>query len=396
MVRGSGCHVVDADGNSYIDYVCSYGPLILGHSHPGVVRAIQEQASRGTSFGAPTRGEVELAEVICRCLPSVEMVRLVNSGTEALMSAVRLARAATGRRLLIKFAGGYHGHYDPLLTKAGSGYQTLGIVGTPGVSAEVASEVMVLPYNDVDGCRRAVGELGPELAAVVVEPVAANMGVVGPSPHFLPELRAMCTKSGALLIFDEVITGFRVALGGAQELFGVNPDITCLGKIIGGGLPVGAYGASRRLMDLVSPNGPVYQAGTLSGSPLAVAAGLATLHTLRSEPPYAELESKARFLETALSQRARDLGLPVTVNRVASLLSVFLCSGPVVNLEDVLRSDQARFASYFHRALSAGVYLAPSQAEAMFVSTAHSDDDLERSAEVLCEAMEFAFASKPS
>ncbi len=377
IARGKGAWVYDVDGHRYLDYVASWGPLILGHAHPGVVAAVREAAGRGTSFGAPTPGEVELAELLCHAVPSLEMVRLVNSGTEACMSALRLARGITGRHRVIKFDGCYHGHADSFLVTAGSGVLTQGIPGSPGVPAEIAGLTLSLPYNDLEAVRRAFARYPGEIAAVIVEPVAGNMGVVPPEPAFLPGLRELTQKEERLLIFDEVITGFRVAWGGAQSLYGVRPDLTCLGKIIGGGLPVGAYGGRRELMEQLAPVGPVYQAGTLSGNPVAVAAGLATLKALRSPEVYAALEEKAAWLAAALLQVAREKGLPVCLNRVGSMLTLFFTPGPVRHLEEAKQADLTEFKRFFQGMLAAGVYLPPSQFEAWFVSAAHSQTDLE-------------------
>lgn len=385
--RAQGAHIWDADGNDYIDYVCSWGPMILGHRHPEVVEAICEALGRGTSFGAPTELEVELAELIVERIPSVEMVRMVNSGTEATMSAIRLARGVTGRDKIVKFEGCYHGHADGLLVKAGSGALTFGVPDSGGVPASYAELSLTLPYNDVDRFKGVMDRWGEEVACVIVEPVAGNVGVIPPRPGFLETLREETTKHGALLIFDEVITGFRVARGGAQELYGVMPDLTCLGKIVGGGLPVGAYGGPRGIMEQVSPLGPVYQAGTLSGNPLAMAAGIATLKVLGGAGVYEELEEKARRLEEAFRQAAVAAGVPLRQNRVGSMLSAFFTESEVVDYSSAKSSDTARYARFFREMLSRGVYLAPSQFEAAFVSLAHSDTDLDRTQEALVEAM---------
>jgi glutamate-1-semialdehyde 2,1-aminomutase len=365
------------DGNSFLDYVASWGPLILGHAHPRVVAAIQEAAALGTSFGAPTPGEVELAGLLCRAVPSLEMVRLVSSGTEAAMSALRLARAATERPLVMKFDGCYHGHADSFLVAAGSGVLTQAIPGSPGVPPEIAGLTLSLPYNDLDPVTRAFETRGPEIAGVIVEPAAGNLGVVGPRTGFLQGLRRLCDEHGSLLIFDEVITGFRVAWGGAQERYGVLPDLTCLGKIVGGGLPVGAYGGRRDLMSRMAPLGPVYQAGTLSGNPVAVAAGRATLSVLEASLPYDDLEAKGAWLAGELKQAADRRKIPLTVNRVGSLLTVFFTPGPVTNLAEAKKSDTQVFARFFQGMLREGVYLPPSQFEAWFISTAHTEADLE-------------------
>ncbi|MGI8785092.1 MAG: glutamate-1-semialdehyde 2,1-aminomutase [Acidobacteriota bacterium] len=375
---GSGSHLFDVDGREYVDLVGSWGPLLFGHAHPQIVEAVRHAAGSGTSFGAPTEGEVELAERIKAFFPSIEKVRLVNSGTEATMSAIRLARAATGRRIVVKFDGGYHGHADSLLVEAGSGVATLSIAGSPGIPEEIAALTLSLPYNDTGSVEDLFAHRGAEIAAVIVEPVAGNMGVVGPQPGFLQSLRRVTGASGALLVFDEVITGFRVASGGAQELFGVAADLTCLGKIIGGGLPVGAYGGRAALMDQVAPAGPVYQAGTLSGNPLATAAGCAMLELIETENPYAALEKKGQQLEQALRHASRQSGVPIEVNRVGSMLTAFFRAGSVGNYAEARQSDTARFSRFFHSLLQQGVYTAPSQFEALFLSTAHTDADLDK------------------
>jgi glutamate-1-semialdehyde 2,1-aminomutase len=377
IARGEGARVFDVDGNSYLDYVASWGPLILGHAAAPVVAAVAEAASRGTSFGAPTPGELDLARVLVGAVPTLEMVRLVNSGTEACMSALRLARGATGRPRVIKFDGCYHGHADSFLVAAGSGVLTQAIPGSPGVPEEIAGLTISLPYNDLDAVHRAVKQYPGEIAAIFVEPVAGNMGVVPPQPGFLEGLRHICDKDGMLLVFDEVITGFRVAPGGAQELYGIRPDLTCLGKIIGGGLPVGAYGGRRDLMTQMAPNGPVYQAGTLSGNPVAVAAGLATLAALNEPGVYADLESKGAWLARELSQAAARRGVPVTLNRVGSMLTLFFTAGPVTDLESAKKADLNRFRTFFQGMLAAGISLPPSQFEALFISRAHTPKDLE-------------------
>ncbi len=377
MVRGAGARIFDVDGNSYLDYVGSWGPLILGHAAPPVVAAVQAAAAQGTSFGAPTPGELELARVLCAAVPGVEMVRLVNSGTEATMSALRLARGATGGHRVIKFDGCYHGHADSFLVAAGSGVLTHAIPGSPGVPPEIAGLTISLPYNDLEGVRQAAGRYPGEIAAIIVEPVAGNMGVVPPRPGFLEGLRQICDAAGILLIFDEVITGFRVAWGGAQELYNVRPDLTCLGKIIGGGLPVGAYGGRRDLMSQMAPTGPIYQAGTLSGNPVAVAAGRATLEALSEPGVYAELEEKGAWLARELAQAASRRGVPLTINRVGSMLTVFFTPGPVTNLEEAQQADLGRFRQFFQGMLEAGISLPPSQFEAWFISRAHTRQDLQ-------------------
>jgi glutamate-1-semialdehyde 2,1-aminomutase len=378
LVRGEGPRVWDADGHSYLDLVGSWGPLILGHAEPTVVAAVAEAAARGTSFGAPTPQEVELARALVDAVPGLEMVRLVSSGTEACMSAARLARGVTGRPRLIKFDGCYHGHADSFLVAAGSGVLTQGIPGSPGVPAAIAGLTLSLPYNDLAAVRRAVAAHPGEVAAIFVEPVAGNMGVVPPEPEFLPGLREICDQEGIILVFDEVITGFRVSWGGAQALYGVKPDLTCLGKVMGGGLPVGAYGGRRDLMAQMAPTGPVYQAGTLSGNPLAVAAGLATLKALSRPGFYQALEEKGAWLAAELSQAAARHSIPLTVNRVGSMLTPFFNDGsPVRSLEDARKCDLKRFRRFFRGMLAQGVYLPCSQFEAWFVSRAHRLQDLE-------------------
>jgi len=376
MVRGDGPWVWDADGRRYLDLVGSWGPLILGHRHPAVVTALTDQIERGWTFGAPTEGEVRLAATIRDRMPSVEMVRLVSSGTEAVMSAVRLARAATGRPKIVKFAGGYHGHADALLVEAGSGVATLGISGTPGITPGAAGDTIVVRYNALPELQAAFERWPGAIAVVIVEPVAGNMGVVPPGPGFLAGLRDLTRREGALLIFDEVITGFRVARGGAQASYGVTPDLTCLGKVIGGGLPVGAYGGRRDLMELIAPAGPVYQAGTLSGNPLAVAAGQATLDQL-DEAAYQRLEAAGQRVAGLISSAAAAAGVPATVNRVGSMLTPFFTDRPVTDYDSARASDTARFGRWFHRMLERGISLPPSQFEAMFVSTAHRPEALD-------------------
>jgi glutamate-1-semialdehyde 2,1-aminomutase len=377
ILKGAGARVFDVEGNSYLDYVGSWGPLILGHAAPPVVAAVKEAAARGTSFGAPTPGELELARVLVAAVPGLEMVRLVNSGTEACMSALRLARGATGRPRVIKFDGCYHGHADSFLVAAGSGVLTQAIPGSPGVPPEIAGLTISLPYNDLEAVRQAAGRHQGEIAAIIVEPVAGNMGVVPPRPGFLEGLRQISDQEGILLIFDEVITGFRVAWGGAQELYGIRPDLTCLGKIIGGGMPVGAYGGRRDLMTQMAPSGPIYQAGTLSGNPVAVAAGLATLAALNEPGAYEDLEEKGAWLARELAQAADRQGVALTVNRVGSMLTLFFAAGPVTNLEEAKKSDLGQFRKFFQGMLAAGVSLPPSQFEALFVSRAHTPADLE-------------------
>jgi glutamate-1-semialdehyde 2,1-aminomutase len=375
--RASGSLLYDADGNRYIDYVCSWGPLILGHCHPRVVSAVIEAVENGMSFGAPTEAEVTLAKLVVEAVPSIEKVRFVNSGTEAVMSAIRLARAYTGREKIIKFDGCYHGHSDMLLVQAGSGVATLGLPDTPGVPNDAVGDTLTAPYNDLNAVVRRFERHQDEIAAVIVEPVAGNMGVVLPMPGFLDGLRELTRDHDALLIFDEVITGFRVSYGGAQELYGVMPDLTCLGKIIGGGFPVGAYGGRKEIMAMVAPEGPVYQAGTLSGNPVAMAAGIATLEELKRDGLYDTLEQRAASLAEGLSEAAREVGVPVFQTRVGSMLGLFFTERQVRDYESAKTSDTERYARYFHAMLDEGVYLAPSQFEAAFVSTAHSEEDIQ-------------------
>ncbi len=384
--KAAGCRIIDEDGNSYIDYVGSWGPLILGHSHPGVVAAIKEAADRGTSYGIPTRVEVEMARKVVEMVPSIEMVRMVNSGTEATMSAIRLARGYTGRKKIVKFNGCYHGHGDALLVKSGSGVITFGIPGTPGIPEEATAHTVSLPYNDLGAVRQLMEKAGGEVAAIIVEPVAANMGVVLPAPGFLEGLRKICSDAGALLIFDEVITGFRLAPGGAQQYFNIMPDLTCLGKIIGGGLPVGAYGGKKEIMERVSPAGDVYQAGTLSGNPLAMSAGLAMLNALCEEGIHEEIAKKNTYLCNGFEEASRAAGVAVTINKIGSLGCGFFTKDPVTDYESAVKADAAAYAVFFQEMLDRGVYLAPSQFEAFFVSTAHGKDDLDRT-------IEAAFAS---
>lgn len=384
--RGSGSRIFDIDGNEFIDYVCSWGPLIVGHAHPQVVQAIQETAAKGTSFGAPTELETMMAKTVVERVPSVDIVRMVNSGTEATMSALRLARGITKRSKILKFEGSYHGHADSLLIKAGSGVATLGLPDSPGVPEGVASNTITVPYNDLEGVKLAFERFGEELACVIVEPVAGNMGVVPPQPGFLEGLRALTEQYGSLLIFDEVMTGFRVGYHCAQGRFGVTPDLTCFGKVIGGGLPVGAYGGKREYMEQVAPSGPIYQAGTLSGNPLAMAAGYTTLSLLTPEV-YEELERKAAKLEEGFLRNARDTGIACTINRVGSMVCPFFTEQPVTNFDSARTSDLERFRRYFAELLDRGVNIAPSQFEGMFVSTAHTDQDLAATIEAHYEAL---------
>lgn len=374
--RADGSKVFDADGNSYIDYVGSWGPMILGHRHPEVISAVQEVLQRGTSFGAPTDLEIEMAEMVIDAVPSVEMVRMVNSGTEATMSAIRLARGVTRRDLLVKFDGCYHGHADTLLVAAGSGVATLGIAGSPGIPAGFVENTLSLPYNDAQRVSEIVSERGDDIAAIIVEPVAGNMGLVPPEPGFLETLRTLTQQRGIILIFDEVMTGFRVAYGGAQALYGITPDLTCMGKVIGGGLPVGAYGGRTDIMKKIAPEGPVYQAGTLSGNPVAMAAGIATLKLLRQPGFYERLEGSSAKLEAGLKDAVDRAGVAAVSNRVGSMMGLFFTEKRVTNFAEAQRSDLAMFAGYFRLMLERGIYLAPSQYEALFVSSAHTEDDI--------------------
>jgi glutamate-1-semialdehyde 2,1-aminomutase len=376
--RAEGSKIFDVDDRSYIDYVGSWGPLILGHAHPQVVEAVKQAAMKGTSYGAPTESEVALAERIVASVPSIEKVRLVNSGTEATMSAIRLARGYTQRSLIIKFDGCYHGHGDSFLIKAGSGVATLGIPGSPGVPQAIASLTLSLPYNDLEKIEETFKARGNQVAAVIVEPVAGNMGVVLPEPGFLEGLRRITSQYKALLIFDEVITGFRVAFGGAQERFQISPDLTCLGKIIGGGLPVGAYGGKKEIMSFIAPEGPVYQAGTLSGNPLATAAGLATLEVLGQKGVYEQLEEKAAFFFEGLTALARSKGIPFITTRIGSLGSLFFTQEEIRDFETVQKASSETYARFFREMRSRGIYLAPSAFEALFISLAHTQEDLEK------------------
>jgi glutamate-1-semialdehyde 2,1-aminomutase len=375
IARGEGSHLFDVDGNEYIDYVGSWGPLLLGHRHPVIIEALREALETGTSFGAPTDGEVEMAEAICEAVPAIEMVRLVNSGTEATMSALRVARGFTGRDLIVKFEGCYHGHVDSLLVKAGSGVATLGLPDSPGVPKSFTDTTIALPFNSTDALEQAFRAHGPQIAGVIVEPVVGNMGCVPPAPGYLQALREITARHGALLIIDEVMTGFRVAYGGAQQLYGIRPDLTTLGKVIGGGLPIGAYGGRADIMSRVAPAGPIYQAGTLSGNPLAVGAGLAMLRYLKSHPEtYAQLETR-----TAAICAAAPPG--TTVNRVGSMFTIFFTSEPVTDWESAKKSDTQRFAAFHRRMLEQGIYMAPSQFEAAFVSAAHTEQDVRKTVE---------------
>ncbi|MES2765116.1 MAG: glutamate-1-semialdehyde 2,1-aminomutase [Bacteroidota bacterium] len=387
--RGENAHFWDVDGNEYIDYVMSWGPLILGHAHHEVTLAIQEAASRGASYGAPTKIEVKMAELICSMVPSVEMVRMVNSGTEATMSAIRLARAYTKKKKIIKFEGCYHGHGDSFLIKAGSGALTLGVPSSPGVPDETAALTLNAVYNDLASVEKMIAENSGDIAAIIVEPVAANMGVVVPAEGFLKGLRDLATQHNVVLIFDEVLTGFRLSAGGAQERFGVRADLVTMGKVIGGGLPVGAYGGKREIMQLVAPSGPMYQAGTLSGNPLAMTAGFAALSILKRKPIiYEQLEAKAKFLAENFREAASDAGVAVQVNHIDSLITVFFTENPVLNYADAITSDTEKYGKFFHAMLNEGVYLPPAQFEAMFVSTAHTQKDLDKTVDAFKKAIQ--------
>jgi len=394
VARAQGATLWDADGNAYLDYIGSWGPMILGHNHPEVVAALREQLDRGCSYGAPTESEVEMAALITKLFPAVEMVRMVNSGTEATMSVVRVARAATKRDLTIKFEGCYHGHADAFLSKAGSGAATLGIPDSPGVPAGMASTTLTARYNDLGSVRGFMESHAGQVAAVLVEPVVGNMGCVPPADGFLQGLRELCDRSGALLIFDEVMTGFRVALGGAQERYGVRPDLTALGKVIGGGLPVGAYGGRRDIMRLVAPAGPVYQAGTLSGNPLAMAAGLATLRHLDAHRNiYTRLEALGARLQDGIEKEIQSKEYPATVQRVGSMITLFFHAGPVRSWDDASQCDRDAFGRYHHAMLGQGIYLPPAQFEAAFVSVAHIEADIDRTVAAARVALEAAFAA---
>ncbi|OWA33236.1 glutamate-1-semialdehyde-2,1-aminomutase [Saccharibacillus sp. O16] len=378
--RGEGSRVYDIDGNVFIDYVGSWGPLIMGHAHPEVVRALQETAAKGTSFGAPTLLETEMAKLVAQRVPSVDIVRMVNSGTEATLSVIRLARGVTKRDKILKFEGSYHGHSDSLLIKAGSGVATLGLPDSPGVPESLASNTITVPYNDLDSVKLAFEKFGEQIACIIVEPVAGNMGVVPPQPGFLEGLREVTERYGSILIFDEVMTGFRVGLNSAQGRFGVTPDLSCFGKVIGGGLPVGAYGGKREIMEQVAPSGPIYQAGTLSGNPLAMAAGYTTLKLLTPEV-YDRLEAAGARLQAGFEQNAKEAGIPVTINRVGSMVCPFFTEGPVVNYDAAKASDLDLFRRYFAAMVDRGVSVPPSQFEGMFISGVHSDADIDATIE---------------
>ena len=386
IARAEGCTLWDADGNTYIDYVSSWGPMILGHAHPGVVSALAEAVRRGTSFGAPTELEVEMAELIVDRVPSVERVRMVNSGTEATMSAIRLARGVTGRNKIVKFDGCYHGHGDSLLVEAGSGVATFGIPGSPGVPEDLARQTMSLPFNNLPAVEETFKRFGESIAALIVEPVPGNMGVVVPDVGFLQGLRDITETYQSLLIFDEVITGFRLAPGGAQEYHGISPDLTCLGKIIGGGLPVGAFGGKREIMERLAPEGDIYQAGTLSGNPLAMTAGLATLRILGEPHVYSTLEQRSEMLFSGLKSSAEAAGIPVVINRVGSMGSLFFSNIPVTDFAAAKRCDGDRFRRYYIRMLEQGIYLAPSPFEATFLSLAHTNEIIEKTLDFAAKA----------
>ncbi len=381
IARGEGAYLIDADGNRYIDYIGSWGPMIVGHTHPQVLEAVRKALEKGASFGAPTEAEVALAKVVVDAVPSIEMVRFVNSGTEATMSAIRLARGFTGRDKIIKFEGCYHGHADMLLVQAGSGVATLGLPDSPGVPKEAVMHTLVAQYNDLESVEKLLNQFSGEVAAIIVEPVAGNMGLVPPQPGFLEGLRALTKAHESLLIFDEVMCGFRVAYGGAQSLYGVTPDLTCLGKIVGGGFPVGAYGGRADIMQHVAPVGPVYQAGTLSGNPVAMAAGLETLRLLQEPESYPRLEHLSARLTRGIADAATKAGVPICQTRVGSMTCVFFCDTNVVDFKSACDSDKARYGKYFHAMLERGVYLAPSQFETAFVSLAHSDADIDATVE---------------
>ncbi len=375
--RAQGSSVFDVDGNEYIDFVCSWGPMIMGHAHPDIVSAVQECASGGTSFGAPTPAEIDLAEMVVEAVPSVEKVRFVNSGTEATMSAIRLARGYTGKSKVIKFDGCYHGHADSFLVKAGSGVITLGIPGSPGVPDDIVKNTVSIPYNNLEILEKTLRDENLDIACVIVEPVAGNMGCVPPAPEFLMSLRKLTRELGIVLIFDEVITGFRLSYGGAQQYYDILPDLTCLGKIIGGGLPVGAYGGKAEIMDQIAPDGPVYQAGTLSGNPLAMSAGIATLKLLQQEDFYKILNEKSLEVAEKLTEVAKSVGIDVQLNRVGSLMTAFFAAEPVTDFDSAMKADTDLYGRHYRQMLSKGIYLAPSQFEVAFISANHSQKELE-------------------
>lgn len=385
--HGKGSKIYDVEEKEYIDYVCSWGPLILGHAHPQILSSVREALEKGTSFGAPTELEIEMAKMIVSAVPSIEKVRMVSSGTEATMSAIRLARGFIEREKIIKFEGCYHGHADSLLVEAGSGVATLGIPGSPGITKKAASDTITLPYNNLEAVEKILNEQGGEIACLIVEPIAANMGVVPPKAGFLKGLRELTKKYGIILIFDEVITGFRVSYGGAQELYGINPDLTCLGKIIGGGFPVGAFGGKAEIMNYLAPDGPVYQAGTLSGNPVAMTAGIATLKILSNSKIYQKLEEKAGRFSKELKAAAKAAGVKASFTRVGSILSMFFTSEEVIDYTSAKKSDTDKYAKYFANMLENGVYLAPSQFEATFISYAHLDEDINKTIKAAQKAL---------
>ncbi len=386
--KGSGAYLYDEDDRQYIDYVASWGPMIMGHAHPEVVKAVQDAAANGLGFGAPTQIETEMAELVCKLVPSIEMVRMVSSGTEATMSAIRLARGYTGRDKIVKFEGCYHGHSDSLLVKAGSGALTFGVPSSPGVPASLSEHTITLTYNDSEQVKQVFADIGEQIAAIIVEPVAGNMNCIPPVDGFLETLREVCDQSGTVLIFDEVMTGFRVARGGAQEHYGITPDLTTLGKVIGGGLPVGAFGGKKAIMEQISPLGPVYQAGTLSGNPLSMAAGMKTLTLACQEGIHEQLDSKARRLVEGVIAKARKAGIPMTYNQVGGMFGLFFSDEEkITGFDQVTKSDQERFKKFFHGMLDEGVYLAPSAFEAGFVSAAHTDEDIDATVEAAGRVM---------
>ena len=387
--KAKGARITDIDGNEFIDYVGSWGPMILGHTHPEIVKALNEALLNGTSYGAPTLLEIQMAEMIKAIVPSIESVRMVNSGTEATMSALRLARGYTGRDMMVKFEGCYHGHGDSFLIKAGSGALTLGVPNSPGITVGTAKDTLIADYNNLESVEALFKKYGDKIAAVIIEPITGNIGVVEPTTEFIQGIRKLCTDNGALLIFDEVMTGFRVAKGGAQELLGITPDLTTFGKIIGGGLPVGAYGGRKEIMDKLAPQGPVYQAGTLSGNPMAMAAGIATLNTINNTPNfYADLDKKTAMLTNGLKANLEKAGIPGVINRVGSMFTLFFTTKSAVNsYADVMTCDTALFAKYFNKSLMSGIYMAPSQFEAGFVSAAHTSDDIQYTLDMSLDAM---------
>jgi len=386
--KAKGAHVFDADGNQYIEYINSWGPMLIGHAHPEIIGAVSEAIAHSLSFGAPTQREITMAELIVKMVPSVEKVRMVNSGTEAAMSAIRLARGYTGRDKIIKFSGCYHGHADSFLIAAGSGAVTMGSPNSPGVTQGTAKDTLLAPFNDLEAVEKLVAANPDQIAAIAVEPVAGNMGCVLPKAGFLEGLRAVCDQHGIVLLFDEVMTGFRLAKGGAQERLGVTPDVTCLGKIIGGGMPVGAYGGKREIMDFVSPTGPVYQAGTLSGNPIAMAAGVAMLQHLDNNPKvYAEVEEKTQYLKQGMEKVLAEMSLNYTINQIGSMVSLFFTEGEVTNFEQAQQSDLEKFKLFFHQMLKRGIYLAPSQFESLFLSNALTTEDLDLTLQAFRESM---------